>query len=177
MGAAEEVPGFGGGGELVEGEGFEEGDGTGGFAVPQEGAGGGVGFGGAFGAEVGIEGFLKIGAGFCGTVEGVEALTAVEIKGGAEAVGAVGLGLKGGLEFCAGAADATAGVGGAAFEVEGEVCEGGLFCEGRNELLDGLPTVSGGVKGDEGEGGLEVLGLLTGEGLEFADGILGLSGA
>ena len=177
VGAPEEVPCLGAAGELVEGEGLEEGDGAGGFAVPQEGAGGGEGFGGAFGTEVGIEGFEEIGAGFGGTVEGVEALTAVEIKGGAEAVGAVGLGFKGGFEFCAGAADATAGVGGASFEVEGEVCEGGLFGEGGNELLNGLPTVGGGVKGDEGEGRLEVVGLLTGEGLEFADGGFGVTGA
>ena len=39
--APEEVPCLGAGGELVEGEGLEEGDGAGGFAVPQEGAGGG----------------------------------------------------------------------------------------------------------------------------------------
>lgn len=81
--APEEVPCLGAGGELVEGEGLEEGDGAGGLAVSQEGAGGGEGFPGAFGAEVGIEGFEEIGAGFCGTIEGVKALTAVEIKGGA----------------------------------------------------------------------------------------------
>ena len=177
VGASEEVPCFGAVVELVEGKGFEEGDGAGSFVVPEEGAGGGECFVGAFGAEVGIEGFEEIGAGFSGAVEGVEALTAVEIKGGAEAVGAVGLGFKGGFEFCAGAADATACVGGAAFEVEGEVCKGGLLCEGGDELLDGLPAVGGGVKGDEGEGGFEVVGVLTGEGLEFADCGLGIAGA
>lgn len=76
------------------------------------------------------------------------------------------MGLKGGLEFCAGAADATAGVGGAAFEIEGKVCEGGLFGEGGNELLDGLPTVGGGVKGDEGEGRFQVSRFLASQGLE-----------
>jgi hypothetical protein len=176
VGAPEEVPCLGAGGELVEGKGFEEGDGAGGFVVPQEGAGGGEGFGGAFGAEVGIEGFEEIGAGFIVAFEGVEALTAVKIKGGAEAVGAGGLCFKRCFKFCAGAPEASSGKSGAAFEVEGDIFEGRLLLEGGNELLDGLPTICGCIKRHKGEGGLEVIGLLTGEGLEFADRGSGITG-